>query len=142
MVLPTPADSKGPPSLSQPFDRSARAPFHRPRQATTMAILTRAFDSLRSYLGGLTWGPFVALSRTAVLSQLSKIQVGQLVITDEEGALTICGAPGIKDGSPRTQLKVLKEAFWVRMVLFADMVSCGGPPRRGAPGELWLEIKG
>lgn len=88
-----------------------------------MAIITSTIDTLRSYIGSFTWAPFVALSKSAVLAQLSKIRVGQLVITDEQGNLTVCGAPGIKDGSPRTELRVVKEAFWVRVVLFADMVS-------------------
>ena len=36
--------------------------------------------------------------------------------------MTICGQPGTKDASPHTELKVLKETFWVRVMLFADMV--------------------
>lgn len=87
-----------------------------------MAILTRSLDSLRSYVGSFTWGPFVQLSRSTVLGLLSRVEVGQLVVTESDGTVTICGNPGIKDGSPRTELKVLKEAFWVRAMLFADMV--------------------
>ena len=89
-------------------------------------------DSFRSYFGSLTWTPFVAFSKTALLSQFSKIEVGQLVVKDESGKVTICGAPEIKDGSPRTELQVLKEAFWVRGVLFADMVSGPAPKGDGA----------
>ena len=92
-----------------------------------MAVLATALDSFRSYVGSFTWAPFVAFSKTALLSQLSKIQVGQLLVTDEKGKVTVCGAPGIKDGSPRTELQVVKEAFWVRVVLFADMVSAVVP---------------
>lgn len=88
-----------------------------------MAIVSRAFDTLRSYTGSFTWGPFVKLSRSTVLGLLSRIEVGQLVIRDSDGTVTICGQPGIKDGSPRTELRVSKEAFWVRVMLFADMVS-------------------
>lgn len=88
-----------------------------------MAIVTTAIDALRSYIGSFTWAPLVALSKTALLAQLSKIRVGQLVVTDEHGQVTVCGAPGIKDGSPRAELKVMKEAFWLRVALFADMVS-------------------
>ena len=87
-----------------------------------MAIVSRTFDSLRSYLGSFTWGPFVKLSRATVLGLLSRIEVGQLVVRDCDGTVTICGKPGIKDGSPRTELRVAKEAFWVRVMLFADMV--------------------
>ena len=87
-----------------------------------MAIVSRTFDSLRSYLGSVTWGPCVKLSRSTVLGLLSRIEVGQLVIRDSDGTLTICGQPGVKDASPRTELRVSKEAFWVRVMLFADMV--------------------
>ncbi len=96
-----------------------------------MAVLTRPFDSLRTYLGSFTWGPFVNLSRTTVLGLLSRIHVGQLVVTDSDGVVTVCGSPGIKDGSPRTELKVLKEAFWVRVLLFADMVGVSIPTAGG-----------
>ena len=87
-----------------------------------MAILTRSFDSLRTYVGTFTWAPFVTLSRSAVLALLGRVEFGQLVLKDTDGTVTICGNPGIKDGSPRTELHVLKEAFWVRLMLFADMV--------------------
>ena len=87
-----------------------------------MAIVARTFDSLRSYIGSSTWGPFVKLSRSTVLGLLSRIQVGQLVVRDSDGIVTICGQPGSKDASPCTELRVSKEAFWVRVMLFADMV--------------------
>ena len=87
-----------------------------------MAIVFSTFDSLRSYLGSFTWGPLVKLSRSTVLGLLSRIEVGQLVVRDSDGAVTICGQSGINDLSPRTELRVLKEAFWVRVMLFADMV--------------------
>ncbi len=87
-----------------------------------MAIVARTFDSLHSYLGSFTWGPFVNLSRSTVLGLLSRIEVGQLVVRDSDGTVTICGQPGSKDASPRTELRVSKEAFWVRVMLFADMV--------------------
>ena len=87
-----------------------------------MAVVTRTFDSLRSYIGSFTWGPIVHISRRTVLGLLSRIVVGQLVVVDCDGTTTLCGQLGKKDGSSRTELKVLKEAFWVRVMLFADMV--------------------
>lgn len=87
-----------------------------------MAIGSRTFDSVRSYLGSFTWGPFVKLSRSTVLGLLSKIEIGQLIIKDADGTVTICGRTGEKNGAPCTELRVLKEAFWVRLMLFADMV--------------------
>ena len=88
-----------------------------------MALVSRTFDSFRSYLASFTWGPFIKLSRSTVLGLLSRIEIGQLVVRDSDGAVTICGQPGIKGASPRTELRVLKEAFWMRVMLFADMVS-------------------
>ena len=87
-----------------------------------MAIVSRTFDSLRSYVGSFTWGPFVTISRSTVLALLGRIQIGQLVVEDCDGKTTICGQLGQGDASPHTELKVLKEAFWVRVMLFADMV--------------------
>ena len=62
------------------------------------------------------------LSRSTVLTLLGRISVGHIYITDTDGKVTICGGAGVKDGSSRTEMKVLKEAFWVRVLLFADMV--------------------
>ncbi len=87
-----------------------------------MAIVSRTFDSLRCYLGSLTWAPFVRLSRSTVLGLLRQIEIGQLVVRDSDGTVTICGNPVEKDASPQAELRVLKEAFWIRVMLFADMV--------------------
>ena len=90
-----------------------------------MAVLTTSLDTLTTYAGSLTWSPLVRFSRGAVLSLLRRIAIGQLVVIDTDGAVTLCGTPQIKDGSPRTELRVLRETFWVRVLLFADMVSLG-----------------
>ena len=90
---------------------------------TLTAAINGTIDTLRGYAGAWTWGPLVDLSRSAVLSLLRRVEVGQIVVTDLNGTVTVCGSPKPKDGSPRTELKVVKEAFWVRLVLFADMVS-------------------
>ena len=87
-----------------------------------MALLSRPFDLLRTYVGSFAWAPFVQISRNTVLPLLQRIQHGQLTVIDCNGSVTLCGA--IKDGAPKTELKVLKEAFWVRVLLFADMVRC------------------
>ena len=87
-----------------------------------MDFVSSTFDSLRSYLGSFTWHPFVNFSRSTVLGLLKQIEIGQLVVRDEDGTVTVCGNPGMKEVSPCTELRVLKEAFWVRVALFADMV--------------------
>ncbi len=85
------------------------------------SVMNGTFDAVRGYAGSFTWGPLVSLSRNAVLSLLSRIEEGQLVLTDTDGTVTICGAPK-PNGRPRTELSVQKDAFWVRLLLFADMV--------------------
>lgn len=87
-----------------------------------MAILTRFLDAARSNVSFFAWGPLVRLSRAAVLSLLARVEVGHIVIIDIDGSETICGERWPKAGVPATELKVLKDAFWVRLLLFADMV--------------------
>jgi len=110
-----------------------------------MAYLDYSFYILRTYAGSFTWQPLVRFSRGIVLSLLRRIAVGQIVVRDSDGAVTICGAPQTKDGTPRSELRVLKETFWVRALLFADMVSivprhpgarscCEVPPRKPTDG--------
>lgn len=88
-----------------------------------MAILTHSLDTVRTYAGALTWEPFVRFSRSTILRLLKRIAVGQIVLRDNDGSVTVCGNAQVQDGSPRTELMVLKEAFWIRVLLFADMVS-------------------
>lgn len=89
--------------------------------AITSAVLS-SFDALQGYARSVSWGPIVNFSRNQVLSLLRRIEIGQIVVTDRNGMVTICGSPAPKDGTPKTELKVHKEAFWVRLLLFADMV--------------------
>lgn len=88
-----------------------------------MAVVARSFDAARSYLGSISWSPLVRLSRAAVLNLLARVEIGHIAIVDSDGSETICGERWSKEGVPSTELRVLKEAFWVRLLLFADMVS-------------------
>ena len=90
-----------------------------------VSALTGTLDALRSYTGLRTWGPLVNFSRNTVLSLLRRVEVGQIVVTDINGSVTVCGSPQTEDGSPNTELKVFKDAFWVRLLLFTDMVRYG-----------------
>ena len=100
------------------------------QSSTFMAIVARSFDVARSYLASFTNGPLARLSRTAVLSLLGRVEIGHIAIIDTDGSETICGERWSKEGVPSTELKVLKEAFWVRLLLFADMVR---------DDQLWLK---
>lgn len=57
-----------------------------------------------------------------MLGLLQRVEIGQLVVTDSDGAVFACGQAPAKGNWPKTELKVLKETFWVRVMLFTDMV--------------------
>lgn len=87
---------------------------------TVVDLAYSRLDSLRRYAGSLSWGPLLQLSRSTILSVLRQIEVGELTIEDINGQTTVCG--NAAEGHSATRLKVHKETFWVRMLLFADMV--------------------
>lgn len=93
-------------------------------------------ESARGTIGGITWGPSVKAAKWAVLSLFSNVEVGTLVLWDEvEGTSHVYGeklANGKTEGKlvngegrlnnpPRVEVVVKKSAFWMRLVLFADM---------------------
>ncbi|KAI4257616.1 MAG: hypothetical protein LQ352_001601 [Teloschistes flavicans] len=86
-----------------------------------MAMLNQLLDAARSNVTFFAWNPLVRLSRAAVLNLLSRVEVGYLLISDTDGSETVCGERWPKEEGPATELKVLKETFWVRLLLFADM---------------------
>lgn len=90
-----------------------------------MAMLNQLLDAARSNVTFFAWNPLVRLSRAAVLNLLSRVEVGYLLISDTDGSETVCGERWPKEEGPATELKVLKETFWVRLLLFADMVRNG-----------------
>ncbi len=99
-----------------------------------MAALSRSFASVRASVGLITWAPLVRFSRSAVLSILGRIEVGRLVIIDNDGTVTHCGEPhGICKG-PEAELRVVKDSFWVRTLLCADMVRQSLAPCRKTSG--------
>jgi len=103
------------------------------------APLAQGADLLRGALGGFTWGPALFVSKAAVTSLFSRIEVGQLIIVDQTTGQTalygrkiakessrksngVNGVKGVKkNGVKSVELVVKKEAFWVRLFLFADM---------------------
>ena len=111
-----------------------------------MASYSSAFLSRAS---SYAWPTVVGLSRRAILSLLSRITVGQLVVVDmptntvnvcgalepkqERGHGNLKGSEGIEEEAatvraPRAELRVQRNVFWVRMLLFADMVRCCSMP--------------
>lgn len=94
--------------------------------------LTAPLRAALSHGAAYAWPGLVALSRTTILALLKNITTGRLIITDTDGNTTICGEPELKPITqsrrtvytpPSTELVILKDVFWVRLLLFADMVS-------------------
>lgn len=105
------------------------------------APITQGTDYLKSTIGGLTWGPALSVSKAAVTSLFERIERGTLLVTDVETGKTIYygakiakehktnGVNGVnehcssrKAGAARKiELRVINQAFWVRLFLFADM---------------------
>lgn len=93
-------------------------------------VIVRSATAIATYAGSFAWPPLLSLSRTAILSLLRNVQVGSLQVTDTDGSITICGSPRLATDNdseksvytiPHTELKVLSDMFWVRLLLFADM---------------------
>ncbi|KAI0173296.1 cyclopropane-fatty-acyl-phospholipid synthase [Hypoxylon sp. FL1284] len=96
--------------------------------------LTRGADIIRGTVGSWTWEPALAIAKPAVLSVFSKITVGTLLLVDEPaGTRLVYGQRLISkspeqtnvsrkaDVIPRVEVTVKDDAFWMRLLLFADM---------------------
>lgn len=101
--------------------------------------VSRGAEMVRGTLGGLTWGPALAVAKPAIISVLSRIETGTLLLVDEPGDTRhIFGQkpsgkvgnvstdpnsalPRRADTVPRVEVVVKNEAFWMRLFLFADM---------------------
>jgi cyclopropane-fatty-acyl-phospholipid synthase len=82
---------------------------------------THALDTVRGAAGSLTWAPFVHFSKQSVLYLLQRVEVGDLVILEEQsGVERKFGTPGDKLAAT---LRVKSDAFWIRVFLFGDMVN-------------------
>ncbi|KAF3767523.1 cyclopropane-fatty-acyl-phospholipid synthase [Cryphonectria parasitica EP155] len=93
-------------------------------------------DSARGAVGGVTWGPSLKAAKWAVHSLFSNVEVGTLIVLDEaDGTSQVYGGKpsGFKvpgkpvsgsdklAGALQVELVVKESAFWMRLVLFADM---------------------
>ena len=81
----------------------------------------RVTDTIRNALGGITWRPILSVSKSIIVSTFSRIVIGQLLLTTEDGEILHFGQSQ-KQNRIVAKLTVRKEAFWVRLLLFADMV--------------------
>lgn len=86
------------------------------------SLVTSALDRVRNYAGAVAWGPLVQTSRQLVLSLLSQIEHGRLTVIEKDGTNTICGDAEGETVLPAAHLRVVRDSFWLRLALFADMV--------------------
>jgi hypothetical protein len=78
--------------------------------------------ALRDTTLSAAWNPLIQVSRTMCLSVLSKIEIGQIKITDTDGDIHIIGEKKHLVSGPSCHLIIHKETFWLRLALYADMV--------------------
>ncbi|KAG9238499.1 Mycolic acid cyclopropane synthetase-domain-containing protein [Amylocarpus encephaloides] len=96
-------------------------------------------DLLRNALGNVTWGPALSISKATMASLFSRIETGTLIVDDQTpgGKKSAYGQRMEKGSSIHTngvnghskkggkigavEVVIHKEAFWVRLFLFADM---------------------
>ncbi|KAH6989393.1 Mycolic acid cyclopropane synthetase-domain-containing protein [Ilyonectria sp. MPI-CAGE-AT-0026] len=99
--------------------------------------ISRGAEVVRGSIGSWTWGPVLAIAKPAILSVLSRIETGTLLIVDEpagtryvygqklsgklESTIEQNGLPRRADTIPRLEIVVKDDAFWMRLFLFADM---------------------
>jgi len=100
--------------------------------------ISRTNDSIRRMLGDASWGPLVALSRKTVTALFARIEDGTLILRETStGRMELYGQNIVRESAPATtgalgpddrhktagkvELVVHKDAFWVRLLLFADI---------------------
>lgn len=111
------------------------------RPSSLPAIITapvnRGVEAARAAIGGITWTPALTVVKPALLSILSRIEAGTLLLVDEpagtrhvfgqklDGSGDFSNAQGSATRSattvPRVELVVKSDAFWMRLFLFGDM---------------------
>jgi cyclopropane-fatty-acyl-phospholipid synthase len=97
-------------------------------------LLSQSLDGLRSNLGSLTWNPTLRVAKSSILSILSQIQIGTLLLVDESDQTNyVFGQKDVKaletiarsrnriDNVPLAKIVVKHAEFWMRLFLFADM---------------------
>lgn len=86
------------------------------------SLLASTLDHVRIYAGAVTWGPLVQTCRRSILSLFANIRIGCLTVVERDGTETRCGKAYNGGAEPLAQLHVVREAFWPRLAIFADMV--------------------
>jgi len=88
----------------------------------------RAFHKGKEAVVGRSWGPLVLIARTTIVALMEKIQYGQLRVLTTGDIYTFGnpkvgpGVPGVgEDGELKAEIKVVNDAFWVRMLVLCDL---------------------
>lgn len=100
-------------------------------------LLSQSLDGLRSHLGSLTWNPTLRVAKSSVLSILSQIQIGTLLLVDEsDHTNNVFGQKDVEavdnisrvawsrsriNNAPLAKIVIKSAEFWMRLFLFADM---------------------
>lgn len=100
-------------------------------------LLSQSLDKLRSHLGSLTWNPTLRVVKSSILSILSHIQIGTLLLVDESDQTNyVFGQKDIEavdkmirgawprnriDNAPLVRIVIKSAEFWMRLFFFADM---------------------
>jgi cyclopropane-fatty-acyl-phospholipid synthase len=91
-----------------------------------MAIYSSVTGAVSSALSPITsqaWGPLVNLCKNGTLAQLQNLKHGKLVVFEGGSSKSSVAFGSDKEGLPIAFLDVKDDRFWVRLALFADMVS-------------------
>lgn len=99
--------------------------------------LRHGTDILRNTLGGWAWAPAVSMAKGAILTTLSCIETGTLILVDEPGETRHVFGQKLSAGvdqppadgayhrrastTPRVEIVVKRDTFWMRLFLFADL---------------------
>lgn len=77
-------------------------------------------DVSKEALVGVSFPPVTRLARSAIVALLQQIRIGRLVLVEDTNRQTTFGH---EKGDPTTCIHVLNGAFWLRVLLYGDMVS-------------------
>ncbi|KAI5212064.1 hypothetical protein E4T38_00739 [Aureobasidium subglaciale] len=68
-------------------------------------------QALSGYVASYGWGPLLSVSRSTVLSLLSRIQVGHLGVTDVDGKVSVYGQKQVVNGKTEKSLFILNRNY-------------------------------
>ena len=88
--------------------------------------------SATSTVASAAWPYVVPLARQAVCALLSRVNTGSLTIEDVDGKVWYFGDHSKAQGAEKLAAKITvrKEAFWLRLAIFTDMVCPESSPRK------------